>query len=312
MAATKLSAADRRAEAEAALEAALERLVASGEYAEWFSKLATFHRYSAGNAMRIIAQRPDATHVASYRTWQQLDRHVIKGESGIAILHPKPFWVDPATGERTAPPRNDHDLHRLVKKVSYGTGYVFDVAQTDGAPLPTLDRPVPEQAPVELANHLAGYCRDQGISLEAQALPHHLRGYYQRDGDLIVINADVSDGERAAVLAHELSHREDPELISAFQSGERGYYRHNRGDCEAVAEAAAHVISARFRHDITDHAAGYIAGWVEGDVDRFRQLHDRVDQVTRQLVPPDQLDLELTAAASRAADLAASRGSRRR
>ncbi|WP_052665130.1 ArdC family protein [Nitriliruptor alkaliphilus] len=294
------------------LEAALQRLVASGEYAEWFTKLATLHRYSAGNKMRIIAQRPDATRVASYRTWQQLDRHVIKGERGIAILHPRPFWVDPTTGEKAAPPRNDHEHDRLVKKLGYGTGYVFDVAQTEGSPLPTLDRPVPDQAPVELTTHLVGYCHDQGVSVETQALPEHLRGYYQRDGDLIVINDDVSDGERAAVLAHELSHREDPELVSAFTAGERGYYRHNRGDCEAVAEAAAHVISARFGFDITDHAAGYIAGWVDGDVDRFRQLHGRVDQVTCQLVPPDHLDLQLTAAASRAADLAASRGPRRR
>lgn len=312
MAATKLSAAERREEANAALETALERLVASGEYAEWFAKLASFHRYSASNSMLIIAQRPDATRVASYRSWQQLDRHVIKGERGIAILHPRPFWVDPTTGEKVAPPRNAHDHNRLVKKVSYGTGYVFDLAQTEGTPLPTLDRPLPDQAPIELTTHLGDYCLAQGISLETQALPKHLRGYYLRERDLIVINDDATDGERAAVLAHELSHREDPELARAFTSGERGYYRHNRGDCEAVAEAAAHVISARFGHDITDHAAGYIAGWVDGDVDRFRQLHGRVDQVTRQLVPPDQLDLQLTAAASRAADLAASRGSRRR
>jgi hypothetical protein len=67
-----------------------------------------------------------------------------------------------------------------------------------------------------------------------------------------------------------------------------------------VAEAAAHTISARFGHDITGHAAGYIAGWIRGDVDRFKQLHERVGQVARQLVPPDQLDRVIDAARAQA------------
>lgn len=312
MAATKLTAAERRTETDAVLEAALQRLVDSGRYADWFTKLASFHRYSPGNAMRILAQRPDATRVASYRTWQQLDRQVIKGERGIQILHPKPFWVDPTTGEKARPPRSEDQRARLVKKVAYGAGYVFDLTQTEGAPLPTLGTPPPDRAPTELTDHLTGYCRDQNIALEARQLPAELRGYYQRDGDLIVINTDATGGERTAVLAHELSHREDPELARAHQAGDRRYYRHNRGDCEAIAEASAHVISARFGFDITDHSAGYIAGWIDGDVDRFRQLHDRVGQVTRHLVPPDSLDLHLTAATSRAAELAARRGGRGR
>lgn len=312
MVATKLTPVERRVAADAVLEAALEQLVDSGRYADWFAKLASFHRYSPANAMRILAQRPDATRVASYRTWQQLDRQVVKGERGIQILHPKPFWVDLTTGDKARPPRSEEERARLVKKIAYGTGYVFDLSQTDGTPLPTLGTPPPDQAPTELDAHLTGYCRDQGITLETRHLPEDLRGYYQRDGDLIAINTDANGGERAAVLAHELSHREDPELVRAHQAGDRSYYRHNRGDCEAVAEASAHVISARFGFDITDHSAGYIAGWIDGDVDRFRQLHDRVGQVTRHLVPPDPLDIHLTAATSRAADGAVRRGGRGR
>lgn len=126
-----------------------------------------------------------------------------------------------------------------------------------------------------------------------------LHGYCQRDRDRIVLADGASAGERVATHAHELAHREDPELIAAHEAGDRRYYGHNRPDCEAVAEAAAHTIGARFRHDITGHSAGYIAGWIRGDVDRFKELHERVGLVTRQLVPPTQLDQALNAARTR-------------
>lgn len=308
MAATKLSTEQRRAQAEAQLEAELRRIVDSGEYAEWFRTMALFHRYSPANSIWIMAQlrqraaaqgergfEPTGV-VASYRTWQQLGRQVRKGECGIMVWHPKPYWVDPATGERVPPPRTDRERARLDRRTGFGIGYVFDQAATDGDPLPELGRPPPEAAPRELADHLDRYCRQHRIAVEVRPLRPGLGGYYQREGDRIVLAESVSPGERAAVLAHELAHREDPELIAAHEAGDRSYYAHNRPDCEAVAEAAAHTISARFGHDVTGHSAGYIAGWIRGDIDRFKQVHERVGQVTRQIVPPHRLDELLTAA----------------
>jgi antirestriction protein ArdC len=248
-----------------------------------------------------LAERPDASGiVASYRTWEQLGRQVRKGERGIMVWYPKPYWVDPATGDRVRPPASDADRARLQHRISFGVGYVFDLSATEGEPLPELGRPAPDRAPRELADHLDRYCRDHRITVESRELPEGLSGYYQRDGDRIVLDATLSPGERLAVLAHELAHREDPALVAAHVAGDRRYYAHNRPDCEAVAEAAAHTISARFGHDITRHSAGYIATWIRGDIDRFRQLHERVGQVTRQLVPPDQLDQILDAARTRA------------
>ena len=293
---TRPTVDERREVAEAALERELERLVTSGEYAEWFAKTSAFHRYSPTNTLWILSQRPDATRVASYRTWQQVGRQVRKGETGIMVFHPKPFWIDPATGERVRPPKTDRQRARLERRVSFGVGYVFDVAQTDGEPLPPLVRPAPAEAPAELEQHLTSYCYDQRITVEVRQLRPGLAGYYQRDADRIVLADGSSRGEFAATLAHELAHREDPELIDAHAAGDRSYYAHNRPDCEAVAEAAAHVISARFGHDITAHSAGYIAGWVDGNVERFKALQLRVGQVTRQLVPPGDLDQVLTEA----------------
>ena len=43
---------------------------------------------SFGNIMLIARQKPDATHVAGYRTWTTLGRFVRRGEKGIFILAP--------------------------------------------------------------------------------------------------------------------------------------------------------------------------------------------------------------------------------
>ena len=296
----KPSADERRAEIQAKLEAELQRIVDSGEYAAWFAKMASFHRYSPTNAAWILAQAPDATKVASYRTWQQVGRQVRKGETGIMVLHPKPYWVDPTTGERVRPPRSAAQRARLEQRTGFGVGHVFDVAQTDGEPLPELGRPAPRDAPRTLADHLDAWCVEQGVTVETRALPPGLYGYYQRDGDRIVLATSNTDGERVATLAHELAHRQDPELVQAEVVGDRRYYAHNRADCEAVAEAAAHAISARFNLDITGHSAGYIASWVKGDVARLSELHQRVGKVTTTLLAPDQLDLVLDAARQQA------------
>jgi antirestriction protein ArdC len=291
----------RRAEVQAKLEAELQRIVDSGEYAAWFAKMAAFHRYSPTNAAWILAQAPAATKVASYRTWQQIGRQVRKGETGIMVFHPKPFWVDPSTGERVRPPRTGGERARLEQRTGFGVGHVFDVAQTDGDPLPELGRPAPEAAPRALTDHLDAWCAEQGVTVETRDLPPGLYGYYQREGDRIVLASSSTAGERVATLAHELAHRQDPELLRAEVVGDRRYYAHNRADCEAVAEAAAHAVSARFNLDITGHSAGYIASWVQGDVTRLSELQQRVGKVTTTLLPPDRLDLALDAARQQAA-----------
>lgn len=89
-----------------------------------------FHNYSWGNSLLISRQYPEATKVAGYRTWQQLGRQVRKGERAIMILAPIVYTqktedaVEPSTQSRVV---------RGFRSVP-----VFDIAQTDGEPLPEI------------------------------------------------------------------------------------------------------------------------------------------------------------------------------
>jgi hypothetical protein len=101
------------------------------------------------------------------------------------VFYPKPYCVDAATGERIRPPRTDTQRARAQRKVGFGIGHVFDVAQTDGEPLPELGRPAPADAPHELREHLERWAAEQGVTVETRPLRAGLSGFYQRDGDRI-------------------------------------------------------------------------------------------------------------------------------
>src|SRR5262249_33643204 len=109
------------------LAAAIDSLVSSDSWTKWLESRARFHDYSLGNTLLIAFQRPDATQVAGYKTWQSMGRQVRKGEKGIAILAPMVRRVkDDETGEY----RDvlDDDGRRIVR---FRTVYVFDIAQTE-------------------------------------------------------------------------------------------------------------------------------------------------------------------------------------
>jgi antirestriction protein ArdC len=261
-----MSNTDATANAREQLAEAVARMADSETFAAWLRARATFHDYSFGNICLIVSQRPDATQVAGYKAWQKLGRQVRKGEHGIRIL--APCRVKVAEGDQRA---EKGDAYRVV---GFRCVSVFDVAQTDGEPLPELEyRPLEGDAPAEMVELLAKVAANAGLRVEYRT-PEiaDAHGYLRRSESLIVIDPAQSPAMRAKVLAHELGHYYDPTL-----AGSPELYAAHRGDCEAVAESVAYVIAARFGMDAGASAVGYVAAWTEGDAGRVRDLAERID-----------------------------------
>src|SRR4051794_3908418 len=72
----------------ARLEVAVAAIHNSDTFRTYLDAQARFHTYSFANALLILGQRPDATHVAGYQTWKSLGRQVRRGERGIRIIVP--------------------------------------------------------------------------------------------------------------------------------------------------------------------------------------------------------------------------------
>ena len=71
------------------LEAGVEAIQTSEDFKRYLRTAATFHQYSPNNVLLILAQKPEATRVAGYKTWQSLGRQVKKGEKAIYIFAPR-------------------------------------------------------------------------------------------------------------------------------------------------------------------------------------------------------------------------------
>lgn len=129
------------------LEAGIQELFQSDRFKEYLRTLSKFRNYSLNNTLLIAMQKPDATYVAGYTAWKnQFKRQVQKGEIGIKILAPTPYKkkievdkIDSSTGQAMKNP--DGSTQKEEKEIlmpAFKVVNVFDVSQTEGAPLPTL------------------------------------------------------------------------------------------------------------------------------------------------------------------------------
>jgi DNA primase len=258
---------DRQAEARERLESAVAELVTEEGWHRWLESRARFHAYSVGNTMLIAMQRPLATQVAGYRAWQALGRQVRKGERGIAILAPM-------VGRREDPETGD-DV-----RVVYGfrTVHVFDVAQTDGDELP--EPPVSllkGEGPDGLAAMLGAVAAGEELSVIAAAtLPAN--GSLDRSDRAITVGEHLEAGSAAwcKTMLHELGHW--------FDLGPDGSAMFDRAAAEIVAESVAFTVGQTVGLETGEYSFGYVATWARGDVDRIREVADRVDAAAGRIL----------------------------
>ena len=101
----------------------------------YLGAMAKFRNYSFGNIMLIARQKPDATHVAGYRTWTSLGRFVRRGEKGIFILAPMVGNKRKNNESENTEPNTDA---KETQRTLYGFRgvYVFDRLSRDLWPSP--------------------------------------------------------------------------------------------------------------------------------------------------------------------------------
>jgi len=199
---------------------------------QYLAAMGRFHNYSFGNIMLIARQRPDATKVAGFRTWNSLGRFVNKGERGILILAP---MVRRKREERKSLPEETVASERQL--LGFRAAYVFDVSQTAGNDLPHL---IEVQGDVVgLRERLTTWLAGQAIAVMHSVDIAPARGV--SSGGKITLLPDLPAAEEFSTLvhevAHELLHRGDRRLETTKQIRET--------EAEAVAFAVCESLGLK-------------------------------------------------------------------
>jgi antirestriction protein ArdC len=271
-------ATDRLTEVHATLTAAVENLVSGSDWQEMLDVAARFHRYSASNVMLIRVQRPDATRVAGYRKWQSLGRQVKRGEKGIAILAPCVYRRRPLTDDEAA---ERPELAKVLR--GFTVVHVFDIAQTDGEPLPDVRPTLLEgEATDGLWDALATQVVSAGFSVErGDCGPANGRTDYATQS--VRVRDDVAPAQATKTLTHELAH---------VLLHDASRVRAGRDLAEVEAESVAYIVCHVAGVETGGYSFPYIAHWSDGDAAIIRATAERVVSAARQVL--DALGLTAT------------------
>ena len=272
------------------LEQGLQDLFNSDSYRNYLSTMSKFHNYSFNNTLLIAMQKPDATLVAGYKAWQKnFERHVNKGEKAIRILAPAPYKIkeerdkiDPVTQELLL----DKDGNPKKEEVeitipAFRAVSVFDVAQTDG-------KPIPELAAKELLSDVEGY-QDMiraveaisSVPIELEEIAGDSKGYYDRDSKRIAVQENMSESQTLKTMIHEVVHSK----LHSKEVEQDEQMKKDRNTKEVEAESIAYTVCQHFGVDTSDYSFGYIAGWSSGrDTKELRASMDTIRRTASELI----------------------------
>jgi hypothetical protein len=216
----------------------------SEHFQRWLSVQSRFHHYSFRNTLLILMQMPDATQIAGFQTWKSMGRMVSKGQHGIRIFAPSPFKINKDTAEE--------QTIAAFRPVS-----VFDISQTEGADLPSIETKLSGDAPEQAIAQLTMLCAARNLKLRSLSDTGGAHGWYDHAAGEIVLNSQDGSAQQCKTLIHELAHHS---IRSQYDTTEW-----ERGDHETAAEGCAYVVSAALGLDTSSYSFGYIASWASED-----------------------------------------------
>ena len=197
------------------LEEGVEKIFTSEQYHIYLDTMAKFHNYSFNNTLLIAMQRPDATLVAGYQTWQKkFQRHVKRGEKGIKIIAPAPVKekrevekVDDETQEIIIGVDGQPEtevVERILPRFRVTT--VFDVSQTDGEPLPTLETRELDGDVIIYEDFIEGLEDLSPVPFQFIEIESGAKGYYSNSEKYIAIQSNMSQAQTMKTAVHETAH----------------------------------------------------------------------------------------------------------
>ena len=268
------------------LEQGIKELFESERFKEYLRTMSKFYNYSFNNTLLIAMQKPEATYVAGYTSWQRnFDRQVMKGEKGIKILAPAPYKaqeerekIDPLTqkpvigADGKAVTETVEVLRPAFKVVS-----VFDVSQTDGKELPDI---IVDELKGTVENYEAFFDalrQESPVPISFEDIPGGAKGFFSPVESRIAIQEGMSEIQTVKTAIHEIAHAKlhavNPDEKTAPED------KKDRHTKEVEAESVAYTVCQRYGIETSDYSFGYIAGWSSGK--ETKELKSSLDTIRK-------------------------------
>ena len=255
------------------IEKGIKELFASDQYADYLKTMSRFHNYSLNNIMLIYMQKPDATMVAGFDKWKnQFGRHVNKGEKSIKIIAPVLYNKkverekrDPQTQMLVVDEQGNPVMEEITVRVpKFKVTSVFDVAQTEGKPLPTL------------VHDLYGNVENYDVFMEAirrsspapmDIVPlspeEHGDGYYSLSEKHIYLREGMSQAQTVSAAIHEIAHAmlHSKKMVEAEKLANPEAKPKSKAQKEIEAESVSYACCQYYMIETKENSFGYIVNW---------------------------------------------------
>lgn len=250
----------------AELETKVQELFESKDYLNFLQKMSLLHDYSFNNILLILMQNPNASMVASYTTFNHMNRGVKKGSKALKIICPCPV-------KKTKQIESKDNLGNTIteeveeNRTYFRVGNVFDVSQTyplnEQGKIPSFTNELSYDSTF-LQNLILNIKKSQTIPInyDPALKENSANGYYKIDSKEIYLKEGMNNLQELKTLIHELAHHYQHEkysnLIKDF----------NRNDLEVSAESTAYVVFNMLKDfygvdifDSSNYSVGYVASW---------------------------------------------------
>ena len=274
------------------LEAGVKDLFESERYQNYLKAMSKFHDYSLNNTLLIVMQKPDASLVAGYTTWQrEFERQVKKDEKGIKIFapaHRKIQKEQPMTDPNTGQPVIGADgkpvmEQREVTIPRYKVVSVFDLSQTEGREIPDIAVDALTGGVEQYEDFFKALEQASPVPVAFEKIESGAHGYYHLEDKRIAIDEGMSELQTVKTLIHEIAHAKlhDIDLNAPREEQNRA----DRRTREVEAESVAFTVCQHFGLDTSDYSFGYIAGWSSGkDIKELKASLETIRTTANELI----------------------------
>lgn len=235
------------------LEEGVKGIYEGEGYKAFLDVMSKFHTYSVNNCILIAMQKPEATQVAGFKSWQKnFKRSVKKGEKAIKILAPIPHKFTKEIENK--------DGEKVQKEIQYMTFKaisVFDISQTEGEELPSICKML--KGSVEGFQSLVDKLESLSpVPVAYEPISGGANGYYSHATNSIVVDAGLSEQHKVKTLIHEIAH-------SILHNKDNGDEKDaDKNTKEVQAESVAYTVCNWLGLDTSEYSFGYVAGWSAG------------------------------------------------